>query len=109
MAFNESLAARVRTLLSRKKGFSERKMFGGIGFLLNGNMCVGVWKEFLIVRLGRDNHEQTMARPHVKEFDITGRVMKGWAMVEPSGVEFDDDLIDWVKQATKFVRSLPAK
>jgi TfoX/Sxy family transcriptional regulator of competence genes len=84
-------------------------MFGGVGFLLNGNMCVGVWKQYLIVRLGKDKHEQTMARPFTKEFDITGRVMKGWAMIEPVGLEFDDELLEWVRQAVRFTCSLPAK
>jgi TfoX/Sxy family transcriptional regulator of competence genes len=109
MAYDEQLADRVRPLLKRRKGFDEKKMFGGVGFLLNGNMCVGVWKQFLIVRLGKEKHEQTMARPFTKEFDITGRVMKGWAMVEPIGLESDDELLEWVRQAARFADSLPAK
>ncbi len=109
MAYDEELADRVRPLLKRRKGFDEKKMFGGIGFLLNGNMCVGVWKQYLIVRLGKDKHEQAMARPFTKEFDITGRVMKGWAMVEPAGLETDDDLREWVREAARFAGALPPK
>lgn len=109
MAFDESLADRIRTALARRKGIEEKKMFGGVGFLLNGNMCVGVWKEFLIVRLGPDQAEEALREPHVKEFDITGRAMKGWAMVGPDGVTDDASLKDWIQQAVKFVGKLPAK
>ena len=65
MAFDESLAARIRNALARKKGVEEKKMFGGIGFLLNGNMLVGVWKDSLVVRLGPDEAEEALKEPHV--------------------------------------------
>lgn len=84
-------------------------MFGGVGFLLNGNMLVGVWKDTLIVRLGTDNYEDALPEPHVREFDITGKPMRGWVLVEPEGVEDDDQLKDWIVRATKFVKTLPAK
>src|SRR5688572_19525999 len=71
MAFDETTAKRVRLLLSRRKGFEEKKMFGGIGFLLNGNMCCGVWKEFLILRVGPAAYQETLAQEFVKQFDIT--------------------------------------
>ena len=87
MAFDEILAARIRTSLARKKGIAEKKMFGGAGFLLNGNMLVGVWKDSLIVRLGDEQGEEALLEPHVKAFDITGKAMKGWAMVTPDGIE----------------------
>ena len=77
MAYDESLAVRIRTALARRKNVEEKKMFGGVGFLLNGNMLVGVWKDSLIVRLGPDSYEDALLEPHVKEFDITGRAMKG--------------------------------
>ena len=109
MAFSESLAARIRDALTRKKDIEEKKMFGGIGFLLNGNMLVGVWKDSLIVRLGPDSYEDALLELHVKEFDITGRPMKGWVLVEPEGVEGDDQLKEWIEKATKFVRTLPGK
>jgi TfoX/Sxy family transcriptional regulator of competence genes len=108
MAFNEALAERIRQGLARKNGIEERKMFGGIGFLLHGNMLVGVWKDSLIVRLGPDEGEEALREPHVRQFDITGRTMKGWVLVEPEGVE-DDQLTDWIERAMKFVRTLPAK
>src|SRR5215475_12845855 len=77
MTFSESLAARIRGALARKKGVEEKKVFGGVGFLLNGNLLVGVWKESLVVRLGPDEGEEALNEPHVKEFDITGRATKG--------------------------------
>ena len=109
MAFDESLAARIRDALSRKKNIQEKKMFGGIGFLLHGNMLVGVWKDSLIVRLGPDNYDDVLLEPHVREFDITGRPMRNWVAVEPEGVEDDDQLTAWIDLALKFVKALPAK
>ena len=109
MAFSETLAQRIRQLLARRKGIEEKKMFGGIGFLLNGNMLVGVWKNSLIVRLGPEKGDEALMEPHVKEFDITGRPMKGWVLVEPDGVTGDDQLKGWIQRAVKFVGKLPAK
>src|ERR1700704_1461346 len=108
MAFDESLAARIRDALARKKNIEVKKMFGGIGFLLQGNMLVGVWKNSLIVRVGPDGYEDALLEAHVKEFDITGRPMKGWVLVEPEGVEDDDQLKGWIQQAVKFVGKLAA-
>jgi TfoX/Sxy family transcriptional regulator of competence genes len=109
MAFDVSLAQRIRDSLARKKNIEEKKMFGGIGFLLQGNMLVGVWKNSLIVRLGQDNYDEALLEPHVKEFDITGRPMKGWVLVESGGVEDDEELRGWIQRAVKFVGKLPAK
>src|SRR5262245_7832037 len=108
MAFSESLAARIRDALARKKGVEEKKMFGGVGFLLHGNMLVGVWKDSLIARVGPDGYEEALLELHVREFDITGRPMKGWVLVKPEGVE-DDQLADWIRRVVKFVGALPAK
>jgi len=109
MSFDESLATRIREALARKRGVEEKKMFGGVGYLLNGNMLVGVWKDSLIVRLGPDNYDDALLEPHVREFDITGRSMKGWVLVGPEGVENVEQLTDWIERATRFVRTLPAK
>jgi len=109
MAYNETLAARIRKSLGRKKGITEKKMFGGIGFLLNGNTCVGVWKESMIVRLDPDDTEAALRESHVKPFDITGRAMKGWVLVEPDGIGEDAELKQWIQVATKFVGTLPKK
>ncbi len=109
MPYNSFIAGGIRDLLAHKLNIEEKKMFGGIGFLLNGNMLVGVWKDSLIVRLGIDAYEQALMEPNVKEFDLTGRPMKGWVMVEPEGIEEDDQLKTWIERATKFVETLPAK
>jgi TfoX/Sxy family transcriptional regulator of competence genes len=109
MAFNEELAERIRQGLARRKGIEAKKMFGGIGFLLNGNLLVGVWKDSLIVRLGPDSYDDALLEPHVSEFNITGRAMKGWVLVALEGVEADDQLKGWLQRAVKFVGKLPAK
>ena len=109
MAFSEELAERIRHLLARRKHVEEKRMFGGIGFLLNGNLLVGVWKDSLCVRLGPDQAEEALLKTHVKEFDITGKPMKGWVLVAPQGVEGDDQLRGWIQRAAKFVGKLPAK
>lgn len=105
----EELIERIRPLMKRRKGYSEKKIFGGVCFMINGNMCVGPWKGALIVRLDKENHEDTQSEPHVKPMDITGKVMKGWALVEPAGIESGGDLKAWIERAVKFARSLPAK
>ena len=109
MAFNEALAERIRQRLARRKNVEEKKMFGGVGFLLNGNLLVGVWKDSLCVRLGPDQAEAALLEPHVKKFDITGRPMKGWVLVEPKGVEDAGRVKAWIQRAVKFVGKLPAK
>jgi TfoX/Sxy family transcriptional regulator of competence genes len=109
MAFNEALAERIRQRLVRRKNIEERKMFGGICFLLNGNMLVGVWKEFLIARLSPDQGDDAVREPHVRKMDITGKPMKGWIMVEPDGVEDDDQLKKWIQRAVKYVATLAGK
>src|ERR1700730_1476358 len=109
MAFDETLAQRIRDALARRKNIEERKMFGCICFLLNGNTLVGVWKDSLIARLGPDEGEDALLEPHVKAFDITGRPMKNWILVEPEGVEDEDQLKGWIERAVKFVEKLPKK
>ena len=109
MAFNEALAQRIRQGLAQRKNIREKKMFGGIGFLLNGNLLVGVWKDSLIVRLGLDEAEEALLEPHVRAFDITGKPMKGWLLVASEGVEADDQLKEWIKRAVNFVGKMPEK
>ena len=109
MAYSKSLVERIRHLVSRQRGITEKKMFGGVCFLLNGNLLVGVWKDSLIARIGKDVYDAALQEEHVKEYDITGRPMKGWVMVEPDGIDSDHQLTHWVDQATLFVRTLPGK
>lgn len=109
MAYSESLAGRLRDVLSRRRGVVEKRMFGGAVFLLDGHMLVGVWKDSLIARLGPEGAEEALRKPHVAEFDVTGRPMKNWVLVGPDGVEDDRALADWVDRAAAFVRTLPPK
>lgn len=109
MAFDESLAGRIRDALARMRNIEEKKMFGCVCFLLNGNALAGVWKDRLIARIGHDEAEAALREPHVRVFDITGKPMKNWVAVEPEGVEDDDQLKGWIERATKFVRLLPRK
>lgn len=109
MPFNEALAERIRTALARKKRIEEKTLFGCMCFLLNGNVVVGVWKNSLIVRLGQEGSEEALLEPHVKDFDITGKAMKGWVVVAPESIEADDQLSAWIQKAAKFVGKIPAK
>ena len=109
MAYDEGLAQRIREVLGEQPGLVEKKMFGGIGFMVRGNMACGVNKDALIVRVGSEKHEEALARPHTRPFDITGRPMKGWVMVVSDGYESDESLEDWVQQGLDFALSLPTK
>lgn len=109
MGYDEGLAQRIRELLRDMPGFVEKKMFGGVGYLLHGNMACGVNKDNLIVRLGPERDEEAMGMPHTKPFNITVRPMKGWVMVMAEGYESDEDLGDWVQQGIDFALSLPPK
>lgn len=92
MSFDESLADRVRRVLGRRRGMAEKKMFGGLAFLLRGNMCCGVLRRDLIVRVAPDDTDDVLAKPHTRAFDFTGRPMRGWVVVEPAGCATDDAL-----------------
>jgi len=107
--YDEGLAERVRELLDERPDLSERKMFGGIGFMLGGNMCCGVLGHELVVRLGPEDGDAALAEPHVRAFDFTGRPMKGFVLVGPGATETDDGLDAWVSRAEAFASSLPPK
>ena len=109
MAFDEKLAGRIRKHLGKRKGLTEKQMFGGIAFLLNGNMCCGVHRDEMIVRLAPDETEKALEAPDTHLFDLTGRPMKGWILVKPKGLVTDTALAKWVGVATQFARSLPPK
>jgi TfoX/Sxy family transcriptional regulator of competence genes len=109
MAYDEELAGRVRRLLDARSDVDERKMFGGIGFLVAGNMCVGVHGDELIVRLDPDESEQVVGEPGARPFDMTGRPMRGWLWVGGPAVAEDDGLEGWVRRAEDFAASLPPK
>lgn len=109
MAFDEQLADRIRKRLGKRAGLTEKKMFGGLAFLLNGNMCCGVHGDEMIVRLDPDETEAALARRGARRFDLTGRPMRGWIMVSASGLERDAELGRWVALAMTYAASLPAK
>ena len=109
MPYDEVLEGRIQAILDKQHGLVAKKMFGGVGFLVHGNMACGVHKDMLIVRVGPEAYDQSMQYPHTRPFDMTGRAMKGWVMVEPPGFESDEDLKDWVEQGLNFALSLPPK
>lgn len=108
MAYNLKLAERIRSELNSMP-LVEKKMFGGVGFLLNGNMACGVNKDNLIVRVDPEKHSALLKRSHTKPFDLTGKPMKGWLLVEADGVKTDKQLSAWVKDGVEFVLTLPPK
>jgi len=109
MAYNEQIEIRIEKIISDWKNTAHRNMFGGVCHLLNGNMFCGVYKDFLILRLGEESGNKALSLPHVRPFDITGKPMKGWVMVGQDGFKADDDLLDWLNQAKQFVSTLPSK
>ena len=109
MTSDDVLIDRLRQMLSQREGYSERRMFGSVCFMINGNMCAGTWNGSLIVRLAKEDHDKTLTEPHVQPADMNGRVMKGWALVEAAGVESDDQLASWVNRAARFAGSLRVK
>jgi TfoX/Sxy family transcriptional regulator of competence genes len=108
MGYNEQLASRLRAALAGTVT-SERKMFGGLAFLVNGNLCCGILGDRLMVRVGPDAHAAALALPHSKPMDFTGRPMKGMVYVEPAGIATDAALSDWARRGVAFAASLPAK
>jgi hypothetical protein len=109
MAYDETLAQRVKAHLTGIPGLVEKKMFGGVGFLINGNMACGVHGPDLILRVGPDRYDQIISQPHVRVFDMTGRPMKGWVLVAPGGYASEEALDALIQQGVGFALSLPPK
>ena len=110
MAYDEKLVGRIRKVLARRKALTEKKMFGGLTFMMQGNMCCGVTKnDDLVLRLGPERSEQALKQQHVRSCDFTGRRLKNMVIVEPAGYTTDRSLRKWVKQAADFASLLPAK
>lgn len=109
MAYDELLAERIRTLLHRRKGITERRMFGGLAFMAGGNMACGIVKDELMVRVGPERHEEALARPHARPMDFTHRPMRGMVYVAREGFATDEDLAAWVDRGLSYARSRPAK
>ena len=109
MVYDAGLAQRVRQEMSELPGYVEKTMFGGVGFMLHGNMACGVRGADLIVRVGPERYEEALAESHTRPFDMTGRPMKGWVVVEPAGYQAGEDLAAWVARGVAYARSLPPK
>lgn len=108
MAYDDDVARRVAAELDGLD-LTEKKMFGGVGFMLRGNMAIGVMNYDLIVRVGPDAYEDSLAKPHVREFDFTGRAMTGWVVIGPEGYEREQDFREWIDAGRSFALSLPPK
>ena len=109
MAFSETLAQRVRDVLYPLTAAEEKKMFGGIAFMVSGNMTVDVLQDNLIVRVGLENYEAALGKPDTDLFKPTGKPMAGWITVTPNGYQADEELKYWIELALEFVKTLPAK
>lgn len=109
MPFDDKLANRVRKILEKTEGLSEKKMFGGICFLVNGNMALGLVNNDLMIRVKPDDSEKLLSSPHVRKMDFTGRPLKGYLYIGAKGTESDKDLRKWVMKGIEFALSLPAR
>jgi TfoX/Sxy family transcriptional regulator of competence genes len=108
VAYDEGLAERTRAVLAAGD-VDERKMFGGLAFMVAGNMCCGIVGDDLMVRVGPEGYAAALAEPHAREMDFTGRAMRGMVYVDASGVADDDALESWVQRGLEYARSLPPK
>ena len=109
MAYNTTLARRAREVMQHLPGFTEKKMFGGVGFLLWGNMACGVNGDDFIVRVGKEGFSDALSQPHTRLFDMTGKPMSGWVVVKAEGVKTEAELLRWIDLGVKYALTLPPK
>ena len=109
MAYDEPLAERIQALIGKRRGVTEKRMFGGLAFMLNGNMCCGVVNDRVMLRLGPEGADEALKAPHAEPMDFTGKPMKSMVYLRPEGYEADADLERWVETAMRFAKTLPAK
>lgn len=109
MAFDEGLAQRIRDHLDDRRDVTERKMFGGVAFMIGGNMSCGVVGDELMVRVGPDAYEEALREPHAREMDFTGTPLRGMVYVGTKGIAEDEDLASWIERGAAFASSLPKK
>ncbi|MGC2047794.1 MAG: TfoX/Sxy family protein [Gallionella sp.] len=109
MAYDEGLAERLRDLLKQHKNVSEKKMFGGLAFMLGGHMFVGILGDRIMARVGPAGYAEALSQPHAGEMDFTGKPMQGYVYIAPEGFESDQDMKKWVALCARFVSSLPPK
>jgi TfoX/Sxy family transcriptional regulator of competence genes len=109
MAYDEGITERLREVFENIAFSSERKMFGSLGFMVHGHMACGVINEQLMVRVGKENYQDALRKPFVREMDFTGRALTGFVYIEPEGFESDEELESWVRLSVEYVLTLPAK
>lgn len=109
MPYDDGLAHRIRTILQKRVEVDEREMFGGVGYMLNGNLVCGVQGDALIARVGPDAYETALEKPHAREMDFTGTPMRGFVFVDPAGTASKEALEAWVDRCLDFVNTLPEK
>ena len=109
MAYSEELAARIREIIGARDGVTERRMFGGIAWMVNGNMACGTLGDDTMVRLGREGAEHALREPHVGPMEFTGRPMRGFITVHADGTVADTDLARWIDAGASYAASLPPK
>ncbi len=109
MAYNQNLEDRIDRLKGRLGEIIKKKMFGGVGYLINGNMCFGIYEESLVLRTSPEKAEKLMRSKYVTPFDITGRPMKGWVLVSLDVLETEDELLEMLKLGISFAETSPKK
>src|SRR5262245_43846887 len=109
MAYDEGLAERLREVFHGRRDVSEKKMFGGLAFMVQGHMAVGILGDTLMARVGPERHAEALRMAHVREMDFTGKPMKGYVYVEPTGLDSQTELEAWVARCVTFVGTLPRK
>jgi len=109
VAYNAALGNRIRRIVARRRGISERAMFGGLAFMVHGRMFAGVLGRSLMARVGIAYHARALKRPHVRPMDFTGTTLKGYVFVGPGGITTDRQLRQWVEHCLRHARALPAK
>lgn len=109
MAYDEGLAHRLREIFAERDDIVERKMFGGLAFMLSGNMCCGVLGDELMARVGPDQYASVLKLPHARQMDFTGKALKGFVYVTYQGISSDNELETWVGRCMDFAASLPPK
>ncbi len=109
MAYNAGLADDIRARIAARTDLTEKEMFGGIAFMVGGNMAVGVSGDDLMVRVGKETYDDALGKPGVREFDMSGRPMRGWVLVSASGYSTEADLTSWIDRGVSYAASLPTK
>lgn len=109
MPYSEDLAHRLRDVFATRDEVVEKKMFGGLAFMVRGHMCCGIVDDRLMARVGPDRWEEALSRPFAREMDFTGRSLKGFVLVEPDGIRTQEALTDWVALAEAFIDTLPPR